>query len=145
MDVDAEIAIRLSGLDQRYTRGRRAIVAALAAAGRPLTVPEILAGDAEGELPQSSAYRNLTVLVEVGVVHRLPGTDEFARYELAEELTDHHHHHLICTSCGAVSDFTVPSSLERTLEATMGQIASHTGFRPERHRLDFIGTCHDCG
>jgi Fe2+ or Zn2+ uptake regulation protein len=35
--------------------------------------------------------------------------------------------------------------LERTLEATMRQIASHTGFRPERHRLDFIGTCHDCG
>jgi hypothetical protein len=28
--------------------------------------------------------------------------------------------------------------------ATMGQIASQTGFRPGPHRLDFIGTCHDC-
>jgi Fe2+ or Zn2+ uptake regulation protein len=133
---------RLRAAGQRYTRNRRSLVEVLETADRPLTIAETLE---RRPLPQSSAYRNLAILEQANVVHRVTGTDEFARYELAEELTDHHHHHLICTSCGAVSDFTVPSSLERTLEATMGQIASHTGFRPERHRLDFIGTCHDCG
>ena len=42
-------------------------------------------------------------------------TDEFARYELAEHLTDHHHHHLICTQCGQVADFTVPPEVEEAL------------------------------
>jgi Fe2+ or Zn2+ uptake regulation protein len=132
---------RLRAAGQRYTTNRRSLVEVLETADRPLTIAETLQ---RRPLSQSSAYRNLAILEQANVVHRVTGTDEFARYELAEELTDHHHHHLICTSCGAVSDFTVPSSLERTLEATMGQIASHTGFRSERHRLDFIGTCHDC-
>jgi Fe2+ or Zn2+ uptake regulation protein len=132
---------RLRAAGQRYTRNRRSLVEVLESADRPLTIAETLE---RRPLPQSSAYRNLAILEQANVVHRVTGTDEFARYELAEELTDHHHHHLICTACGAVSDFTLPSSLEHSLEATMGQIAGHTGFRSDRHRLDFIGTCHDC-
>jgi Fur family transcriptional regulator, ferric uptake regulator len=126
---------------QRYTRNRRVLVEALESADRPLTITETLE---LRRLPQSSAYRNLAVLEQAKVVHRVTGSDEFARYELAEELTDHHHHHLICTSCGAVIDFTVPPPLERTLEAAMVDVASDTMFRPERHRLDFIGTCQTC-
>ncbi len=57
-----EAAIRLAALDQRYTSSRRALVEALRAAGRPVAVPEIL-GAAAG-VPQSSAYRNLTVLCD---------------------------------------------------------------------------------
>jgi len=132
---------RLRAVGQRYTRNRRSLVEVLESADRPLTIAETLR---RRPLPQSSAYRNLAVLEQAKVVHRVTGTDEFARYELAEELTDHHHHHLICTYCGAVSDFTVPSSLERTLEATMAKVASNKRFRPERHRLDFIGTCDRC-
>ena len=95
VDVHDDVALRLAGLDQRYTPGRRAIVEVLAKASRPLTVPELLAaagaaGEGAGTVPQSSAYRNLTLLVEVGILHRLPGSDEFARYELAEELAGHH-------------------------------------------------------
>jgi Fe2+ or Zn2+ uptake regulation protein len=133
---------RLRAVGQRYTRNRRSLVEVLESADRPLTIAETLR---LSPLPQSSAYRNLAMLEQAKVVHRVTGTDEFARYELAEELTDHHHHHLICTACGAVADFTVPSSLERTLEGTMTDIARDTGFQPERHRLDFIGTCHECG
>ena len=50
-------------------------------------------------------YRNLVVLEQAGVVRRVTSTDDFARYELAEDLTEHHHH-LICSSCGTVDDFT---------------------------------------
>ncbi|MBA3654284.1 MAG: hypothetical protein H0W70_08825, partial [Actinobacteria bacterium] len=60
VDVHAEASVRLSALEQRYTRGRRAIVEALSDAPGPLTVPEILAAGGRGPLPQSSAYRNLT-------------------------------------------------------------------------------------
>lgn len=139
-ELHETVFARLRAAGQRYTRNRRSLVEVLESADRPLTIAETLR---RRPLPQSSAYRNLAVLEQAKVVHRITGTDEFARYELAEDLTDHHHH-LICTSCGAVSDFTLPSSLERTLEATMAKVASNTRFRPERHRLDFIGTCHGC-
>ena len=56
------IGLRLADLDQRYTSLRRVLVDTLATAGRPLAIPEILA--AAPRLPQSSAYRNLTALIE---------------------------------------------------------------------------------
>ena len=78
-------------------------------------------------LAQSSAYRNLAVLERAGVVHRIVTSDEFARYELAEDLT-HHHHHLICSTCGGVTDFEVSDAVEHELES---------GARPRRpaHRV----------
>jgi len=60
--LHGEVSLRLARLQQRYTPSRRAIVEALADAGRPLTVPEILA--VKGDVPMSSAYRNVTVLTE---------------------------------------------------------------------------------
>lgn len=140
-ELHEAIASRLAGAGQRYTAGRRRLAEVLDAADRPLTTAEIV--DAS-ELAQSSAYRNLATLETCGVVHRIAGSDEFARFELAEDLTDHHHHHLICTSCGAVADFTVPDPLEAALEAVMVDVAVTTGFQPAHHRLDLLGRCADC-
>ncbi len=135
------IASRLSGEGQRYTDGRRTLVDVLLAAGRPLTAAEILVA---GQVAQSSAYRNLAVLEAAGVVHRVAGTDEFARFEVAEDLTQHHHHHLICTECGSVTDFTVSDGLEASLDRAMASVAATTGFRPDHHRLDLLGRCTTC-
>jgi len=140
-DFHANVATRLLHEEQRYTHNRRAIVEVLEATDRPLTIAEIR--NRRG-LAQSSVYRNLTVLEAAKVVHRITSSDEFARYELTEDLTDHHHHHLICSSCGGVADFTVSSQLERALEKAMGRVAADTGFRPEHHRLDLIGVCAHC-
>lgn len=141
-DLDTAVVARLRADDQRYTAGRRALVTALAESQRPLTIAELL--DADPGLAQSSAYRNLSVLEKAGVVHRVVGTDEFARFELAEDLTDHHHHHLICSSCGAVADFTVSADIEHALDRDVARVARRTGFRVERHRLDLIGCCAAC-
>src|SRR2546429_6928229 len=63
-DLHATVAGHLRRYDQRYTSGRRALVETLAAAGRPVTIVEVLAG---GTVPaQSTAYRNLAVLVPAG-------------------------------------------------------------------------------
>ena len=141
-DLHGAVGVLLGDDGQRYTTGRRSLVEVLRRAGRPLTAAEILA---VGSLPQSSAYRNLAVLEACGVVHRVAGTDELARFELAEDLTEHHHHHLICTACGTVTDFTVPDALEADLAATTAEVARATGFRTEHHRLDLLGRCADCG
>jgi Fur family transcriptional regulator, ferric uptake regulator len=140
-DLHPAIADRLQDGGQRYTSGRRRLVDALVDAGRPLTAAEVL--DA-ADLAQSSAYRNLAVLEQCGVVLRLAGSDEFARYELAEDLTDHHHHHLICTGCGTVADVEAPAELERAVERLAASVAKAEGFATEHHRLDLLGRCANC-
>ena len=139
-DLHDVVATRLRDAGQRYTTGRRAIVDRLQAAGQPLTIPEVLAGSS---LPQSSAYRNLAVLEQAGAVHRIVTSADFARYELAEDLTEHHHH-LICSTCGTVEDFTAPPALERSLHKAVAEVEGATGFSAEHHRLDLLGTCKDC-
>jgi Fur family transcriptional regulator, ferric uptake regulator len=143
VELHHAVADRLAGLEQRYTSSRRTIVDVLAAAGRPLTVPEVLSAADRAALPQSSAYRNLTVLVDAGVVHRLPGTDDHARYELAEELSGHHHH-LLCGDCGQVADVATSPRLERALAEAAQAVAEQTGFEVTGHRIDLVGRCGAC-
>ncbi len=141
-DLHALAAARLRRVDQRYTTGRRALVEALAGAERPVTTAELVAADRR--LPQSTTYRNLAVLEQAGVVRRVIGGDEYARFELAEELTGRHHHHLVCISCGAVQDFDPPRRVEQGLAEWAGSVATTTGFRAETHRLDLLGRCASC-
>jgi Fur family transcriptional regulator, ferric uptake regulator len=139
--VHESATLRLASLDQRYTSLRRVLVETLATAGRPLTIPEILA--AAPQLPQSSAYRNLTTLVEVGIVQRVSGTDDHGRYELAEELSGHHHH-LVCANCAKVEDIHPSPLLERALGESVRAVAEEQGFEVTDHRLDLLGLCPDC-
>ena len=136
-----QAASRLARIDQRYTTSRKALVELLASLGRPVSIPDILV--AGPSLPQSSVYRNLAVLEAAGVARRVLGVDDFARYELAEDLTEHHHH-LVCTSCGGVTDVQLSTRLERSMERAIQEIASDTGFRPAGHRLDLVGICAAC-
>src|SRR5881392_3878243 len=124
--VRETVSTRLRAVGQRLTANRRSLLDTLTAAPRPLTIPEIL--DDRRELAQSSVYRNLVVFEEAGVVHRVVGTDEFARWELAEDLAGHHHH-LICESCGRVEDVPASAGLERSVAAAAAAITRSTGFR----------------
>ncbi len=132
---------RLRNDHQRYTSGRRLIVAALAAADGPLSINDLL--QACTGLAQSSAYRNLTVLERAGVVRRFVGPDDFARYELAEQLTEHHHH-LVCERCGRVTDFVMPDDLEGDLGARLRGVAERYDFDAFDHQLDLVGVCARC-
>lgn len=141
IDIDSEVATLLRGADQRYTSGRQSVVAALKSGDGPLTIAQILKVD--GSLPQSSVYRHLTILEEVGAVTRIVTGDDFARYELAEHLTGHHHH-LICSDCGDVADFSLNDTFESSLDEALHAAAEQAGFKPIAHRLDLLGTCANC-
>ena len=141
-NVHDAVSTLLSSAGQRYTGSRRAVVDVLVDEGRPMTLPEILAR--QPELAQSSAYRNLAELEQAGVVRRIITSDEHSHYELAEDLTGHHHHHLICTDCGAVTDFAVPADLEKQIERSASSVARKYGFAVDTHRLDLVGRCTDC-
>jgi len=141
IDVHGTADERLRRDGQRYTANRRVLIDALRAAERPVTVLELI--DGTPGMAQSSAYRNLSVLEEAGVVRRLMTADDTARYELAEDLTGHHHH-LICVRCGLVADFVVPSATERALNTTLSRAAKRSNFRITGHRLDALGLCNSC-
>lgn len=140
-DLHLTATNRLRADGQRYTPRRQALVELLAEVDQPLTIPQLL--ERRRGMAQSSVYRNLAVLERAGVVHRILTSDEFARYELAEDLTEHHHH-LICQSCGDVTDFTLPKGVESDLESALARVARRSSFRVEHHRLDLVGTCPNC-
>lgn len=141
-DLHAEVGARLQRAGQRYTSKRRAIVDALVRSSQPTTIPEIIR--TSRGLPQSSVYRNLTVLERAHVARRVVTGEDFGRYELAEDLTEHHHH-LVCSRCGTVEDVTIPSRLEQSMERALDDVAADTGFTTVSHRFDLIGTCRNCG
>lgn len=132
---------RLRSREQRYTGGRRRIVEVLVQAGAPVTLPELLAGDAA--LAQSSVYRNLAVLEEAGVVRRLVHGADHAHFELAEDLTEHHHH-LICERCGRVQDVALGADIEASLDAALEGLGRDRGFSPRHHAIDIYGLCAAC-
>ena len=80
---------------------------------------------------------------DAGVARRVLTGDEFGKYELSEDLTEHHHH-LICSSCGRTTDVTLPALLEKRLDQVIDEVAERADFADVVHRLDVIGTCADC-
>ncbi len=140
-ELDRAVDQRLAEHDLRYASGRRQIVSSLCAAGGPVTLPELL--ELASDLAQSSAYRNLSLLEEAGVVRRLVRGGDHAHYDLAEELIEHHHH-MTCEQCGQVLDFTLPARIEYTLDDTFDEITRAEGFRPRHHVIDVYGLCADC-
>ena len=141
VDVDDLVASQLQAVGQRYTSNRRRLISTLLRSSKPLSINQIL--DMDPELAQSSAYRNLTVLEEAGSIARIVTSADHARYELAEEILEHHHH-IICSPCGEILDFRLSDSIEETLEASLQEIADQLGFTLDTHRLDLIGTCTLC-
>lgn len=139
--VHREAAVRVARLGQRYTTSRRSLVQAIMAAERPMTVPEVVAA-AHG-VPTSSAYRNITVLHDAGVLRRVAGSGDHGHFELAEDLVGHHHHFL-CGRCGSVADVPVSPKLERALAEAAQAVAEEQGVEITDHTFDLVGRCAGC-
>jgi len=135
------IEARLRLADQRYTSGRRRLVSFLVAADHPVSISEIEA--ALPTLPRSTAYRNLVDLQGAGVVRRVAAGDEFVRFELTEELTEHHHH-LLCLHCGRVLDVASDPLFETAIADMAETLAARFAFTARDHRLDILGRCAQC-
>ncbi len=139
--VHATAMERLATIHQRYSSRRRRLVDVLMQSAHPMTATDIVALD--GDLPQSSVYRNLTVLESAGVVVKVLTNGDRAAFELAEDLKGHHHH-LVCTSCGMVLDVEIPADVERLLTKGMSAVADVHAFDLHGHRLDLLGRCTSC-
>lgn len=122
----------------RLSGGREALLRALASAGKPLTAAAIMRSAAvkQADLDRATVYRALGFWEKEGLVEilRLEGDERLYHLNL------HHHHHLICTACKKIA------SLEfcRSLRQEEAMIAKQTGFKIQRHTLEFYGLCPEC-
>ena len=90
------------------------------------------------EYPQLSlgtVYRNLIILLELGLAKKIHFGSTYDRFEANTEP----HYHLICESCGKISDFNIPINNDLNFQANQ-----LTGFTVHHHKLEFFGVCEDC-
>ena len=87
------------------------------------------------ELSLGTVYRNLKVLMEQGLIQKLPFGSTFDRFEAKIAP----HYHLVCEKCGVVEDFEMPQYSEINLQAE-----KMSAFKISRHRIDSFGLCEKC-
>ncbi|WP_336486296.1 Fur family transcriptional regulator [Methylobacterium nigriterrae] len=134
-------AERLCGeRDLQFTRLRREVLRAVAAAGRPLgayDIAERLSGEGR-RVAAVSVYRALDFLTEHGLVHRIASRNAFVS-------CGHPHGEgaglvfLICRSCGGIDETTAPA-----VEDELGRTLARAGFRPVSRILEVEGECGAC-
>jgi Fur family ferric uptake transcriptional regulator len=122
----------------RSTPVRRTVIKALLDADdHHVTAPELLAAIRRDDpsFQESSLYRTLERLTELGVVRQLHLGPGSAVYHLSA----HSHHHLVCDRCGAVEHVApaVLTALRRRLERDHGFIL-------DTDHVTLTGTCRRC-
>ena len=87
------------------------------------------------DLSMGTVYRNLNILIEQGLINKIDFGSTFDRYDANIQP----HYHFICERCGSITDLPMPidNELNKKLE-------QKTGFKAERHRIEFYGLCNTC-
>lgn len=133
----AEAICRARG--ERLTRQRRAVLASLVTAARPVTAYELLdlVRPVDSAITPASIYRSLEFLVDVGLVHRLDSTRSF----VACDHPDHPHagQFLICRECG-----TVVEAEDTRIDRAAEDLGERHGFTLEHRTVELTGLCGAC-
>ena len=137
-DAQPRLERALQARGYRLTPARRAILAALTAAGGHVTADELAAAVHQNAptVGRMTVYRTLDLLGELGLLRPVYQGTGAAHYVL---LLDGHHHHLVCSRCRRVIEFDECALAE--LAETVGR---RYGFAVEGHLLEFYGRCVEC-
>ncbi len=82
-----------------------------------------------------TVYRLLGRLQEEGLVVQLDAVGRKSRFDGRPGP----HQHIICEKCGRIDD--VPDVIDATAAE---RIQSHTGYRVNAHRVEWLGICPEC-
>lgn len=129
-------ALRQAG--QRVTPQRLAVLKILAHSTEHPSVERIYEEVAR-EFPTTSlatVYKTLTMLKSLGQVLELGFAHWGSRYDGRKP---HSHPHAVCLRCGAIADPELPR-----VEDLAREMARTSGYRIDRHQLDFFGLCPAC-
>jgi len=86
-------------------------------------------------LSMGTVYRNLTVLMEQGLINKIDFGSTFDRFDA----NTGPHYHFICDQCGAIVDLELP--VDPSLN---DRVTDATPFTAQRHRIEFYGVCDRC-
>lgn len=128
------LAVTLRNKGYSLTKPRRELFLALLNQ-EPLSVDQLIA---RVHHDRSSIYRNITIFIESGIIHRLPIGWKY-KLELSDEFSTHHHH-ATCQECGTV----ITLDEEPGMESMINLMAVRSGFKPKSHQLELIGSCKSC-
>jgi Fur family transcriptional regulator, ferric uptake regulator len=89
----------------------------------------------------TTIYRNLSLLVEAGIIRRTDWRDtgRLSRAYYEKIWGRGHHDHLVCSRCGRRVEFSYPA-----IDLLQDAVAKDYGFTLERHCLELIGVCPEC-
>lgn len=139
--VTSRILADFERMGLRNTRPRRLIaerLAALAALGADFTAHDLWQDlqTLDPHLGRATVYRAVDLLLDQGLLDRVPFADGTHRYRVCG---DAHHHHLTCTECQRVVEVSecLPPELLAAITAT-------TDFSIEGHSLELFGRCPAC-
>lgn len=129
--------VRRKGL--KSTRQRDIILDAFLSSERHLSIEELYLKlrAKHPNIGYATVYRTLKLFAESGIAREIQFGDGQTRYEHVTE--GEHHDHLICTSCGAITEFE-----NDTIEKLQDEIAASHGFIIETHKLELYGQCANC-
>jgi Fe2+ or Zn2+ uptake regulation protein len=120
------------------TKHREGILKCLIKADSPLTIE-----DFRVNLPstnESTIYRNLTKLTELGVIKKLNLNSNFSHFELnTAKYTEQGHYHIVCSSCKSVRCI----DLKGLDQIFVGQLKK-LKYLDIKHKLEFSGICSEC-
>ncbi len=133
-----ELVLQLRTHGERLTVQRRMVLEILCERGDHLAVQDIQQRlERNGvDLTETTVYRILQWLKEVGVVSQTDLGQTGTVYQL---VGTHPHHHLVCLSCGAVQD--VDDDAITPLRDTLRR---EYGFEPRIDHLAIFGLCPIC-
>jgi len=138
---------KLDGYCCRLTQPRRAILDVLKNRGGHLSARQIHkeALNEYQAVGLATIYRNLELLVRVGLVRRFDAGSNESMYEIINRPEEGHHHHLICKRCHKVIDYSDSIDDEKDfLGAREKNLTRRYKFRIENHTVDFFGLCEEC-
>lgn len=84
----------------------------------------------------ATVYRTLSLLEDSDMVTSLSFGAQGKKYELGAK---DHHDHIICTKCGAISEF-----VDDEIENRQKKIAEELGFLIQEHSMQIYGICQVC-
>jgi Fur family ferric uptake transcriptional regulator len=126
---------RIASAGLRSGSARSAVVELLAKEGNCLLsaqeVTDLLRDLGTGGSP-ASVYRSLEQLHELGLLHKLTGSDGISRFEVA--LPDHHHHHFFDEQTGETIAFE-----DDDLETAVSRIGRRLGVEITSHDVILRG------
>jgi Fur family ferric uptake transcriptional regulator len=118
----------------RLTTPRRQLLDAMDGLGDHFTADQVVA--ACPAVGRATVFRTLRLMQELGVVCQVVLDGGATAYRLA---SPEHHHHIVCSDCGAVSDFA-----SHDIEDLLDELGRRTGFEIDSHRIELYGRCDAC-